>query len=333
MKAEVTITVLLLAIAAALWTWNPTAVGDPEQTGLTDFVLPSQFALAAHHRAIDSSSTATEVLDEAISQLRNSPPLIAQVKLQIDLLDRKFLGTGQYSQIGSGSPKSRWDLTVEGVSPSLHLSQIFDGRFFYRLETQGDQRTLSYVDLFEVRRLTQKNVPGVANLSAWFGTGSLAVMLEQFQSTFDFQVAAPSQPTESNATQPMQTTILRGEWNREAIRQLLRDQVAPEAFESKINWNRLPGQLPHSVDLYLGTDDYLSSFPYQLICYQYVPTSGTEYARKQIFKLQLHRVEKKDSIADEQFEVSASGLEPVDLTKDHIARIKMYVETPLRNPP
>ena len=330
MKAEVTITVLLLAIAAALWTWNPAAVGKLDQTDKADSVMPSQFVSTAYHRRSDSSSTANQVLGEAISQLRNSPPLIAQVKLQIDLLDRKFLGTGQYSQIGTGSPKCRWDLTVDGVSTSLHLSQIFDGRFFYRLETQGDQRTLSYVDLFEVRRLTQQNVPGVANLSAWFGTGSLAVMLEQFQSAFDFQVATPSQSTESNVTQPIQTTILRGEWNREAIRQLLRGQVAPEAFESKITWNRLPGQLPHSVDLYLGTDDYLTSFPYQLICYQYVPTSGDEYARKQIFKLQLHRVEKKDSIADEQFEVSASGLEPVDLTKDHIARIKMYVETPLK---
>jgi hypothetical protein len=330
MKAEVTATVLLLAIAAALWSWNPTAVGEPENTTLTDSDSPSQFVSNSHYRATTGESGAKQFLDEAILQLRNSSPLIAQVKLQIDLLDREFLGTGQYSQTGEGSPKSRWDLTVEGVSPSLHLSQIFDGRFFYRLETQGDQRTLSCVDLYEVRNLSQKKVPGVANISSWFGTGSLAVMLEQFQSTFDFQVVPSSQSAESNSDQTMQMTILRGEWNREAIRQLLRDQVNPDAFESKIHWNRLPGQLPHSVDLYLGTDGYLTSFPYQMVFYQFVPTAGEEFARKQIFKLQLHRVEKRDSFAAEQFEVSASDLQPVDLTNDHIARIKMYVETPLK---
>lgn len=333
MKAEVLLPLALLALGLAVWSWSPPTYREPISAALrspgTDSTLDEQDDREA--RTDNSAATPLQILEESIAALRQSEPLVAQVKLQIHLLDREFLGSGQYCQAGSGQPQTRWDLTLDGSGGNLFLSQIFDGRFFYRLEIQGQAKTLTYANLSEARKYPAAAVQGIASPSGWFGTGSLATMLEQLHASFEFEPAIQTQPIGGSDAASIEMLTLRGRWSRAGLRQLLRDQIAPDVLHPQIRWEQLPGQLPHAVELSLGSDEYLQRFPYQLTFFQFVRAGGDRYEPRPIFKLQLHQVEKKTEIAAEQFRVSADDLTPIDVTREYLERIRMFLQYPLRD--
>lgn len=302
---------------------SATNSGDPAKTA-----APNQGA--AENSETASNPAAIALLEQSLSQLRNAPPLVAQLDLQINLLDREFLGTGQYCQTGIGVPQTRWDFSL-GESPSgLMLSQIFDGRFFYRLTVQGEEKSLTYVDLYGARDLPETTAKGVAGPTGWLGVGGLPTLLEQLLATHDFEPPADAETIAGENGQSLLLTKVRGRWSKSALRQLLRDQISPDVLEQEIRWERLPGQMPHAVELVLGTDSYLKAFPYRLTFYQFRPAGEGTYSVQPVFELKLHHVEKRDEIAAEQFRLSADGLNPSDQTKDYLNRVKMFTLYPLK---
>jgi hypothetical protein len=273
---------------------------------------------------------AVALLEQSLSQLRNAPPLVAELDLQINLLNREFRGTGQYCQTGVGIPQTRWDFSLGDSPAGLMLSQIFDGRFFYRLSVHGDEKSLTYVDLYGARDLPETTAQGVAGPTGWLGVGGLPTLLEQLLATHDFEPPTEAEMIEGEDGQQLVLTKVRGRWSKSALRQLLRDQIAPEVLAEEIRWERLPGQMPHAVELVLGTDSYLKAFPYRLTFYQFRPAGKDGYSVQPVFELKLHHVEKRDEIAPEQFRLSADGLNPVDETKDYLNRVKLFTLYPLK---
>lgn len=359
MRAELLLSVCLLAAAALVWAvpklWPQSSAALPNLasdgldlatagaskpasgTGnnLAGSIQPASRQLTEpgggeRLPAEASDEQALELLKRALTQLRSAPPLVAQLDLQINLLERQFRGTGQYCQTGAGIPQARWDLVLGGQPDGLTLSQIFDGRFFYRLTMQGNNRTLNYVDLYGVRDLSVVKTDGIAGANGWLGVGGLPTMLEQLLATHEFEPPGEPETVRGTDGQVLTLTRIRGRWSKSALRQLLRDQVAPEVLANDILWERLPGQLPHAVELVLGSDSYLDAFPYRLAFYQFQGGDGT-YAVQPIFELKLHHVEKREAIAPEQFRLSADGLNPVDDTKDYLNRVKMFTLYPLKN--
>ena len=203
MRAELLISAWLLLAAALVWgvpkLWTQSFPDLPslEQTTDSSSSLASSPSDskspvkttnekngASEKSEVPSSPAARALLEQSLSQLRNAPPLVAQLDLQINLLEREFLGTGQYCQSG--------------------------------------------------------------------------------------------------------------------------------------------------VELVLGTDSYLKAFPYRLTFYQFRPSGEGSYSVQPVFELKLHHVEKRDEIAPEQFRLSADGLNPADLTKDYLNRVKMFTLYPLK---
>ncbi len=346
MRAELLLSAALLAGAAFIWglpqVWPQSSAVLPsfssggETTAASSSPTlsapaPSSQAPEEHHNGdASSASSARELLLRSLGQLRAAPPLVAQLDLQINLLNREFRGTGQYCQTGSGVPQSRWDLTLGNPPGGLQLSQIFDGRFFYRLTIQGDQRTLHYVDLYGARDLPVVNTAGVAGPAGWLGVGGLPTMLEQLLATHEFEEPDEPEIVRGTAGQSLTLTRIRGRWSKAALRQLLRDQIPPEVLAGEIMWERLPGQMPHAVELVVGSDEYLDAFPYRLAFYQFQSAGKGEYRVQPIFEIKLHHVEKREAIAPEQFRLSADGLNPID-DKDYLNRVKLFTLYPAKN--
>ena len=360
MRAELLLSVCLLAATGLVWglpkVWPQSSTPLPNLTSdnLTSASLTSDSAsssaagssagnpaealagspsaknLPANSAQPGSDERAVGMLKRSLAQLRSAPPLVAQLDLQINLLEREFRGTGQYCQAGSGIPQSRWDLALGGQPDGLTLSQIFDGRFFYRLTIQGKNRTLNYVDLYGARDLQVLKTEGIAGLNGWLGVGGLPTMLEQLLATREFEPPGEPELVKGTDGQTLTLTRIRGRWSKAALRQLLRDQIPPETLANDVLWERLPGQMPHAVELMLGSDSYLDAFPYRLVFYQFQGGEGT-YAVQPIFELKLHHVEKREAIAPEQFRLSADGLNPVDDSKDYLNRVRLFTLFPQKN--
>jgi hypothetical protein len=341
MRAELLLSVCLLAAAALVWGvpkfWPQSSTALPSLAS-ADLAGPAAGSVtpvtgsAIPVRRVESPSDqlAIEMLQRSLNQLRTAEPLVAQLDLKINLLEREFRGTGQYCQAGTGLPQVRWDLVLGGQPDGLTLSQIFDGRFFYRLTIQGKNRTLNYVDLYGARDLQVVKTEGVAGLNGWLGVGGLPTMLEQLLATHEFEPPGEPELVKGEDGQTLTLTRIRGRWSKAALRQLLREQIPPETLAGEILWERLPGQMPHGVELVLGSDDYLDAFPYRLAFYQFQGAEG-KYAVQPVFELKLHHVEKREAIAPEQFRLSADGLNPVDDTKDYLNRLKLFTLYPLKN--
>lgn len=349
MRAELLLSAWLLLAAALIWgvpkLWTQSFPDLPslESSSDSSSALPGSAAQAVAPAASPhsgevaagalepaSNPAAIALLEQALGQLRNAPPLVAQLDLQINLLNREFHGTGQYCQTGAGVPQTRWDFSL-GESPSgLMLSQIFDGRFFYRLTVQGDEKSLTYVDLYGARDLPAATAKGVAGPPGWLGVGGLPTLLEQLLATHDFEQPTAAETIAGENGESLVLTRVRGRWSKPALRQLLRDQIGEDVLAEEIRWERLPGQMPHAVELLLGTDSYLKAFPYRLVFYQFRPAGEGSYSIQPVFEMKLHHVEKRDVIAPEQFRLSADGLNPEDQTKDYLNRIRLFTLYPLK---
>ncbi len=338
MKLDLPTSILLLAVAAsALWVANstqsaPTRTDRKEKTEVrfppripastAGFTAPPQATQSGS--ANDAFADPVAMLRDSIRQLRNVEGLTAETTLNIQLLGVSAVANGRYVQKGQGNPQARWDFVYEDTATSL--IQVFDGRFFYRVYTSGDRKSLSCIDLYHVPELPESRSPGVAGPSGWFGLGGLSTALEQLVASFDFSVIDISEATAGNGS--MQLVTLRGCWKPDALRQYLRGQLDQEISATEIPWDRLPGQLPHEVELVLGTDAYLKLFPYR-ITYRRNRREGKGWQADPWMALQLHHVTRLDEIPPETFVVSSDDVQPIDQTADFLARTRMFLMQPV----
>ncbi|HMP80828.1 MAG TPA: hypothetical protein PKD54_15340, partial [Pirellulaceae bacterium] len=162
------------------------------------------------------------------------------------------------------------------------------------------------------------------------GIGGLSSLLEHLETAFAFEDAGSKTSSSSSRTT---FRVLRGEWTEAALRELLREEVNPKWFSSGIQWDRLPKQLPHGVEIWIGSDPYLPSFPYRLVFFQYERTRLGGWQTVPRVVVTLHQVRLVESLPAETFRVSSENLQPIDLTADYVNRSKMYLLYPaVRSP-
>jgi hypothetical protein len=285
-------------------------------------------ALLASALAEARPPSADDMLRAGVRSLRSLDGLEAAVKLDIELLGQNLSGAGTYVQEGQGTPKARWDLEFQQLPDSLRMVQLFDGRFHYLYREQGTERSLTYIDQDRIPGLADSRTAFLPGPTSWFGTGGLPVLLEQLASSFDLKVISTSSRISRTGRQ-MELSVVAGTWKPEALQQLLREQVNREQISPEIRWEDMPLQVPRSVEVVLGSDDYLENFPYQITLRfadaarpGNTPGGGT-------IAWKLHHVTRRASFSPQAFTISTDDVVPVDLTADYLARLEMYLHHPV----
>jgi hypothetical protein len=266
------------------------------------------------------------LIRESIRQLRTLDCVSAQASLTVQMLDVVTTANGRYIQKGQGTPAARWDFEFESTELPTKLTQVFDGRFFYRIYQSGEKKTLSCVDLYHIPELPESQSPGVVGPTDWFGIGGLPTMLAQMTGAFDFSVVDVRQAGSDGNL--MQLITIRGQWKTDSLRQFLRDQIDPAFLQPPVQWNQLPLQMPHEIEIVLGTDDYLKLFPYR-ITFRRNHRDGNGWVAESMFALQFHHVTKLETISHETFVVSSDDVQPQDLTDDFLGKVKALLVHPV----
>jgi len=273
------------------------------------------------------STVPAKILADSIHQLQSLDGLVAQLDVEVDVFGEKSLASGLYSQSGQGVPRARWDLNFAPAESGLTVTQVFDGRFYYRKTGFGEDKTLEYIDLSQIPALAEPKVLSVAGPAGWFGVGGIPTMLKQLQGSFDFTLVDIQESIVGDHKMVLQT--IRGTWKQNALKALLRGQVDPAWLAPEIQWDRLPVQMPHAVEITFGSDGYLDSFPYQIVFLQSDgPGPAVQY--RDFIALKLHQVARKTEFDAGTFTVTADDTEPVDKTGEYLARVKMFLFQPIQ---
>ncbi len=340
MKRELTLVFLviagvLLANYPRFNPWRPSDLPDGSASNFRSNAAPielaknaSEFKLTNQIAESATDNHAPRELLDAIASLRQAPPLRAELEVRFDYFDEPIMLMGTYRQAGEGAPKSRLDISAESGSPPL-VTQVFDGRFYYLLETRGGAQKLTYIDQLGVASLSTPRVASVAGLRGWFGTGSWPVMLEHLACSFQFATPLESAAPSSGETQTRQVMLV-GSWRPESLLQLLRDQIDPAWIAGDIQWERLPHQIPHEIEITLTSGASHPTFPSRLSIYQYRRAGKRRpRIRTLVASIQVTQMTVERSIDPEVFQVSAEGFVSNDATNDYLNRIKSFLFHPL----
>ena len=361
MKLELLLTFTLLAIAAMVWNYGlsdsdlagspqkevpvhgQTAVAEeqPEFTRLPQLVPPiaypsddPQLQLASYLEPAPLQAGKTKnatfqfanyapaeddpanLLVQAANNLANSSPIRCQSRMKINMFDQQVIAKGRYFNAGQGSGQTRLDLKIElDVDTALEVNQICDGNFFYRIEQLGESRKIEFLDLSEFDSKNGDEIFG--NPTQWLSRSGTISLLRNLGTAFDF--AAPVSQTMSD----LNVLHLQGQWKPAAIESILskRNHIDPETGD--VNWRRLPEQVPHGVDVFLGNDDFQPLFPYRIVFFQFDPETNL---KRPIVTMELFEVEKVAALSPDLFRVNGANSRQVDLSDAYQKRIQKIVD-------
>lgn len=307
-------------------------------TKLQDFSLPvTDFTADATTQSDSTPSTAdylhaapdprsAELLTRNGRRIANSAPFRMSIKLEGHLFDEHTVATGQYFQMGQGTHRSRLDLAFQAGEEVANSFQLCDGRFVYRLQTFGGQQRFEFVDLNRFSQQTNTNA--TFSPSNWIATGGLASLLEQFNQSFNF--GAPKQIVTNNQAT---LTMIRGCWNETALKHTLGRQ-AGSVFanlpkirsRNAIPWNKIPQQLPHSVEVVFGNDGAMGEFPREIRYLKFEPNpNGGAMRLTPMMTLKFSPPEQTDQLTENMFVIRSSDIESVDTTDQYLAQVKLIL--------
>jgi hypothetical protein len=302
------------------------ANSEKAQEILTGFRDPTAFI---HEK---SNAQSLEVLANTAIRIADSQPLSSSIQVTGNMFDEVVSATGTYYQMGQGTSKSRMELNFGMLPNSPRVFQLCDGRFVYKIQSEGDQRTFEFVDLMKIRESSGETGVGISP-TGWVATGGIASLFQHLASAFNFgpiEIMSDSQ------------IVLRGSWDEEALRQILKSDKSNQAvLDSPMNsedWTAVPPQIPHAVELVLRKDSQLGYFPKRVSFMKFSTDSGKRAGAPENLQSGLGQVRptvtlefsprqqlaNRDGspISDQFFVIDSSNLESVDLTRQYIARIE-----------
>lgn len=287
---------------------------EPTPLPQTETETDETFQFASYTPAEDEPAS---LLVLAARNLADSPPIQCQYRTKINMFDQQVYAMGRYFNAGQGSGQTRLDQKIElDDGNALEINQICDGKFFYRIEQLGELRKIEFLDLSEFDPENGGKIPD--NPTQWLSRAGTISLLRNLGTAFDF--STPAQETMSG----LNVLHLRGQWKPAAIDRILHSKkkhIDPKT--GAVNWNRLPNQIPHGVDVYLGNDDFLPLFPYRIVFFQYESKTNLKRA---IVTMELYDVEKVPALSPDLFRVRGDDSQQVDLSSAYHQRIKRMVD-------
>lgn len=346
MKLELPLAILMLAIGGMLWIYQqsrlPTVEMASKDAVVTDekasntrqtfkttpdhFHLVSEIAQASYNEPErpqfqfpDFSPAQNEpgnLLVQAANNLNHSPPIACKTRCEVSMFGQVVKGHGRYLHAGQGSGKTRLEMNFNIQDEvTFQSAQICDGQFYYWIQQLNDQRRIEFIDLQELK---SKQFDAGTGPTQWLTRTGTVSLLRNLSSAFEFQ------PAEKTKLGGLDMVHLRGTWKPPALVNMLYGQVHPLDENGKIDWTRLPTQIPHSVDVFLGTDDFLPMFPYR-IAFSKFDSQGNR--SESLVTIEMFEVEKVSDIPNHLFQVDTDDSRQIDLSGDYVQRLEYMVES------
>jgi len=229
--------------------------------------IANRFPLS--HQAASIPADSTEPSETAAflrsvgERLRNSTPFKTELRIEIEWSKQRYPISGQYLQPGQGSGQSKLELSLNNASTPVTITKICDGRFLYSHFRQNEKQTLEFIDLARLGRSHQSmGLIEPNNPMSWISTGGMASVFENLAAAFEFA------PLASAEVDGRAVCTLEGRWREEHLIDLLRPAVEHKHLTPKIQWSRLPKQIPHSVRLKLANVPEFGWMPQSITFFQ-----------------------------------------------------------------
>ena len=345
MKLELPLAVVLLAAGSLLWNAQrsqksqPGSSPQPGQKAASDVIEPKNANMSGQGRRgtpgeppvakIDSTSLdhgdrvgsasnlqATQLIQQSAANLLNSVPLEANVRITIDMFQQPLVANGRYFQQGQGTKKARLEFSHGAGENAIKITQLCDGRFNFSKQTIGDAKRLESLDLEKVAEASQPAAASFSNPGNPLSIGNVSSLMQNLSQWFDFE--APVQ-TELGGISML---AIKGRWKPQVLKAFISDLVDVKFLEPNINWSEIPPQIPHSVEVTLGNDQFLPLFPYRIVFRQNGETTHADDRR--VLQLELFEVGKLNQLSDQIFNIDSEDIQPVDTTERYVQRIEQY---------
>jgi hypothetical protein len=321
MNRKLLVSLLFLAIAVSgLFYWQQSRSNDSAAAqakhGSRDFSgLPATFSddVQEKQERTQIQLQTREILQQSVQRLENWPALEANVRQKINLFGQQLVGPGRYVQAGQGSNKARLELTFKSDDFQAEIIQINDGRFLYIKNDAEKDAPMQRVDLRELDKHTSGNPspaaasPLDAANSRWMAMGGLAHLLKQMNQDFVFN------SLRSARIDDMEVLILEGTWNPQCLSDICgKLQVLDKA--GRIQYDRLPPQLPTHIQVTLGNEEPLSLFPHQIVYLRKQINRQGELDAQTIASFEFFNVRPAKDLAASTFQIEEDATRLTDIT-------------------
>jgi hypothetical protein len=209
---------------------------------------------------------ADALLGRAIAAMDAQESFSARVHLSGDLFGEPLVGSGVYfEQAPARLRRLRLELNIQLREQPATLLQVCDGQSFWTFRQQGEQRSLSRVDVARVVEAAA-GPAGTASggLPGWPGLGGMPRLLRALADAFQFQAVEPAalqQVTAGNQEVQVPVWRIQGVWRPARLLELAPDQKKNLDQGKPIDIAKLPGQLPTHAVIFVGQTDLI---PYRI---------------------------------------------------------------------
>ena len=289
-----------------------------------------KFSTTAGYLHPTSNAQAVDLLANAATEIANSNPFQLKLALQGKVFQQEIAASGNYYQMGQGSHKTKIELSFDQMPGKPQMLQLCDGRFVYivhsassrdaaETEAAPTQQKLEFVDLLRIKEAANDVAAtnrGIISPTGWVATGGIASLLQHLASGFNF---GPPEALEPNSDR----VLIRGSWDENALRGIVSDLDKDIKLGSPIQWNRVPGHIPHAIEIVLTRNSNQAYFPNQ-ISYLRFGVKDHQATIEPSVSMTFSSPEPLSNLADGFFVLDSSNLEPTDTTDRYIARIKSF---------
>jgi len=210
-----------------------------------------------------AASPADQILQEAITKVRDRPSAVADISLQADMLNEKFRVVGQYLKAPDYRVLLR--LTIEGLADAQATTQqICDGTTIYNLQVAFDDQRISSIRLAPLLKALENpdaDAEFRETILSQFGFSGPEALLQGLRKVAEFDLGLKEDEYEGHPVY-----ILRGQWKD---RESLGLPTAGPNAQAAARIGFLPPYVPSQVALWIGRDN---GWPYKLVMEGKVPS-------------------------------------------------------------
>jgi hypothetical protein len=274
--------------------------------------------------------TGQELVSQAAQRLLLLPGIEASTRQKISIFGQQLVGSGTYLQLANGPRLMlRLDLKLRNASDevaarSSFMQQISDGDTFWVRRSQGEETTLTRVNVRRLRDTASQIGPSDAPPPAtlWMALGGLPKLLSALDAHFEFGTPTPTVV----GKEKLPVWSIEGHWRPAILANLLPEQQQAILAGEPADLSKLPPHLPHGVTLILGRDQVIPLFPYGISYYRYVAVDGAsdaQPARQSMVSWELFDVHFRPDLDTSLFDYRPHDNQQVDeRTDEYIARLR-----------
>lgn len=261
------------------------------------------------HRAPQDGNA---LIRQSSERIRNFGPFAANIRQRVELFGCQLNGPGLYVQQGGPACRYRLELSLAAEGHVANLLQVSNGRYMYRRVNLPDDDRLTRVDLDMIRESLGKSaLPfDLSSPLPAISFGDLASVLKELERKFDFRQIRSGQINETSVW------IATGTWSSQEILKLVPD--ARFGANGDLQYDSLPPQLPHEVEIAFGKDLPLPLFPYRIDFNKIESIEGPRSSSSMIAIEFFNIRPRKYNPADFEYEPGNDEME--DVTQYYLSR-------------